>query len=201
MLVARHFEGVHSRDAIVHVVAATTLLATAQAVHKIRFIHKGASHLHSLEATVEHLLNACARHAASHIYERQLHLTAHLKCIIKEVKVLVRFILDHIFAHGTHTPLEPPALHVAGHSGDRHFAAHHIHGSLAHEASTEHKSVHAELFKLAGNHDAFLKSVSTLEAIAHIRLCHHGNLAVGSTHHLLHAQTHEVHAVVERAAP
>lgn len=43
MLVARHFEGVHSRDAIVHVVAAATLLTPAQAIHKIRFIHKGAS--------------------------------------------------------------------------------------------------------------------------------------------------------------
>ena len=87
MLVAHHVDGVHPADAVIHMVAAATLLAIAHPVDKVGLVDERTSHLHKLESAVEHLVDARARHAAADIDERHLQLAAKTQCVLKEIQV------------------------------------------------------------------------------------------------------------------
>ena len=53
--------------------------------------------------------------------------------------------------------------------------------------------------KLSGYGNPFFQAIATIKAVTHVGFYDHGNLPGCTFHHLVHAQPHEVHSVVERA--
>ena len=202
VLMALHVNGIHTGNAIVGMVAATTLFARCHTIDEIRLIDQCTRHLDGTETTVQHLLNARARNAAAHVDEWELDGFAHLQGIIEEIEVAIGLILYHqLSAAEAHAILQPPAIHIVSHGVDGHFAAHDVHRSLADETATENEGINAKTLQFLRNANAFGEIIPPLESITHIGLDYNGNFAVGSTQHLVDAEAHKLHTLIERAAP